>query len=104
MFAVAIAPLFVGLFVIFYSVFTEYECGVWGVLTMRDHLWLDFGTGLFLALSPWLFGFASEMWIPHVAFGAFAMLTAIVTSAVPQHPVAPLEWFPRPQDYPLASQ
>jgi hypothetical protein len=103
MFAVAIAPLFVGLFVIFYSVFTEYEYGFWGVLTMRDHLWLDFGTGLFLALSPWIFGFAGEMWIPHVAFGAFAMLAAIVTSTVPQRPVAPLEWFPRPQDYPLAS-
>lgn len=103
MFAVAMAPLFVGLFVIFYSVFTQYEMGVWGVLTMRDHLRLDVGVGLFLMASPWLFGFAREVWIPHVAFGAFAVIAGLLTSAVPSRAVAPPEWFPQPQDYPLAT-
>jgi hypothetical protein len=104
MFAVAMAPVFAGLFVIFYSVFTQYEYGVWGVFTMRNHLWMDFGVGLFLALSPWLFGFAREVWIPHVAFGCFAMIAALVTSTVPRWTVAPVEWFPEPRDYPLASR
>jgi hypothetical protein len=104
MFAVAIAPLFAGMFVIFYSVFTQYEYGVWGVFTMRNHLWMDFAVGLFLALSPLLFGFAREVWIPHVVLGAVAMIAALVTSTAPRWSVAPVEWFPEPRDYPLASR
>ncbi len=103
MFAVAIAPALVGLFVIFYSLFTQYEYGVWGVFTMRNHLWMDFGAGLFLALSPWIFGFAQTVWIPHVAFGAFAIVGAIFTSTAPRWSVATAEWFPEPRDYPLMS-
>jgi hypothetical protein len=104
MFAVAIAPLFAGLFVIFYSVFTQYEGGVWGVFTMRSHLWMDVAVGIFLMASPWLFGFAREAWIPHVAFGAFAVIAGLVTSRVPKWTAASPEWFPRPEDYPFATR
>ena len=45
-------PMFLGLFVICYSLVTSYEWGLTGILTMRNNLWLDFGGGLFLALSP----------------------------------------------------
>jgi hypothetical protein len=90
----AMVPVGVGLFVMFYSFFTAYEWGMFGVLTMRAHLWTDLGTGLFLAASPWLFGFARVVWVPHVLFGLFAVVAALVTRTVPRSAAAPPEPFP----------
>jgi hypothetical protein len=90
----AMVPVGAGAFVIFYSAFTAYEGGLWGVLTMRGHLWVDVGTGLFLAVSPWLFGFARTVWVPHVAFGAFAVAAGLLTRTVPRSAARPPEPFP----------
>ena len=68
-----------------YSVFTDYELGLVKALQTPLHLWLDAFGGAFLAISPWLFGFDQQLWIPHLAAGVFQMLAALVTNTVPSY-------------------
>src|SRR5688572_26003589 len=47
-------PVILGIGVILYSLFTKYELGVLRTIPMAVHLWLDFGGGVVLAVSPWI--------------------------------------------------
>lgn len=65
-----------------YSVLTNYELGIVKVIPMPAHLALDAASGVLVASSPWLFGFAREgsrYWLPHVLVGAFEVLAATTT-------------------------
>ena len=73
----------VGVGALVYSAFTDYEFGVVRALQMPVHLWLDALGGVFLAASPWLFGFDQRVWIPHVAAGLFEVVAASVTDTIP---------------------
>lgn len=64
---------------ILYSLLTDYELGVARVVSMRGHLLLDLLGGAFLTASPWLFGFADRVWLPHVAFGLFSVAASLMT-------------------------
>ena len=66
-----------------YSAFTDYELGVVRRLPMPVHLWLDGLGGVLLAASPWLFGFDTEVWVPHVVLGAFEIAAAVMTDTIP---------------------
>jgi hypothetical protein len=74
-----------GAAVLVYSFFTDYELGVVKRLQMPYHLWLDGLSGVLLAVSPWLFGFDTDVWIPHVALGVFEMAAALVTDTIPAY-------------------
>ncbi|MBK1623963.1 hypothetical protein [Afifella marina] len=39
--------------------------------------------GALLASSPFLFGFASEVWVPLIAVGLFEIVAALVTKTTP---------------------
>jgi hypothetical protein len=74
---------------IVYSLVTDYELGVARVISMRGHLLLDFLGGLLLAASPWLFGFADRVWLPHAAFGLFSVAASLMTrTRVERHALA----------------
>lgn len=77
-------PIILGASVIVYSLITAYERGVASIITMQTHLWLDGLSGLFLALSPWIFGFADVVYLPHLIFGIAEILAALMTERVPQ--------------------
>ena len=62
-----------------YSVVTRYESGVIRVLPFRGHLVLDFVSGVILASSPWVFGFADRVWMPHVLLGLLEMVVPLCT-------------------------
>jgi hypothetical protein len=68
---------------IVYSIFTDYELGVVKRLQMPVHLWLDGVGGVLLAISPWVLGFDSQVWIPHVALGLFEVAAAVLTDTIP---------------------
>jgi hypothetical protein len=72
-------PVLLGGGLILISLFTEYELGVVPILSMPAHLILDAMAGLLLAASPWIFGFAWEVWSPHVVFGLAEVGAAIFT-------------------------
>ena len=76
-------PVALGAGSLVYSLITDYELGIAHLLPMRGHLLVDFLAGLFLAASPWLFGFADKVWLPHVVVGLFMLASSLTTSHVP---------------------
>jgi hypothetical protein len=69
------------------SAMTDYEGGVLGHrVAMRTHLLADAALGVFLAVSPWLFGFADEganAWLPFLAIGLGEIAAAMTTDPTP---------------------
>src|SRR6478735_6014290 len=71
-----------GIGLIAYSLFTNYELGVWKVAPMAVHNLIDIAAGTVLALSPWIFGFADEsanVWAPHLIVGLAAIFLGLTT-------------------------
>ncbi|MGN6421650.1 MAG: SPW repeat domain-containing protein [Pseudobacter sp.] len=76
-------PVILGTGTILYSLLTDYELGITRVFTMRMHLFLDVVAGLLLAASPWLFGFADYIRLPHLVVGIMEILIALLTRTAP---------------------
>lgn len=82
-------PVLLGGGVIVYSLLTDYELGAVELIGMPAHLILDAIGGLLLAASPWLFGFAWEIWVPHVVLGLAEMAAATFTQTRPAYRTQP---------------
>lgn len=78
-------PVILGAGVILYSILTNYEMGVVKKLSMPAHLGMDLIGGIFLAISPWLFGFADYVYLPHLIFGILEIGASLMTVKVPSH-------------------
>ncbi len=78
-------PVILGAGVVAYSLLTDYELGVVRKINMRTHLMLDTLGGALLAVSPWLFGFAAFVWVPHLVLGLIEIGTALMTERVPRY-------------------
>lgn len=78
-------PVVLGAGVIVYSLLTNYELGVVKAIPMPVHLGLDIAGGAILAASPWLFGFANEVWVPHVVLGLLEIGVALFTQTAPEY-------------------
>ena len=76
-------PVLIGAGTIVYSMFTDYEMGVSPQISMNMHLTIDMVAGIFLAISPWLFGFAPLIWIPHLLVGLVIFASSLMTERVP---------------------
>lgn len=72
-------PIILGAGLIAYSLLTAYEWGVVPAIPMPIHLWLDIASGVVLAISPWLFGFSEDVWIPHLIIGLLEIGAGIFT-------------------------
>lgn len=71
-----------GVGLIVYSLFTDYELGLWRRFPMAVHNLFDIGAGALLAVSPWLFGFADDgtnVWAPFVVVGIAAIGLGLTT-------------------------
>lgn len=80
--AATVVPIVLGIGLIAYSLVTDYELGVWKVAPMAVHNLIDVVAGAFLALSPFLFGFADDsanVWLPHVVVGLAAIFLGLTT-------------------------
>jgi hypothetical protein len=80
--AARVIPIVLGIGLIAYSLFTNYELGVWKVAPMAVHNVIDVIAGAFLAASPWIFGFADEgtnVWAPFVVVGIAAIGLGLTT-------------------------
>jgi uncharacterized membrane protein HdeD (DUF308 family) len=80
--AATVIPVVLGIGLIAYSLFTDYELGVWRIFPMGVHNLYDVGAGAFLAASPWIFGFADEtanVWVPHLVVGIAAVFLGLTT-------------------------
>lgn len=68
-----------GSVLIVYSALTQYELGLLNLLPVGLHLVLDVITGLVLMASPWVFGFADQVFIPHLVLGFMLIVLAFFT-------------------------
>jgi hypothetical protein len=76
--------MYMGIGLITYSLLTNYELGLTGIISMPAHLTLDFLGGLFLAASPWIFNFHDVVYLPHLILGALEVGAAALTD---RHPI-----------------
>ena len=80
--AAVMIPRVIGAIVLLQSICTRYEVGLIKILPMRVHLMNDYIASLFLAASPWLFGFndgPSNQWMPHVIVGIAVFVLSLMT-------------------------
>jgi hypothetical protein len=78
-------PVILGAGALLYSLLTNYELGAVKVLPFRVHLIFDVLSGAFLAASPWLFGFADHVYLPHVVVGVFEIMAGLMTRDAADH-------------------
>ena len=77
-------PTVVGVAILGASMLTRYELGVYGLIPMPMHLMLDAGAAILLIASPWLFGFSSIVYLPHVIVGLIILASGAMTKTQPQ--------------------
>jgi hypothetical protein len=81
-------PVILGAGALVYSFLTNYELGLLRIIPFRTHLILDVLSGALLALSPWLFGFADRVYLPHLIVGLFEIAAGLMTRNAPDYRVA----------------
>jgi hypothetical protein len=77
-------PMVLGAATIGMSLLTRYELGVVRIIPLRVHLAVDVMAGLVLAVSPWVFGFASLVWVPHLVVGIMEIVVPLLTRRDPE--------------------
>lgn len=74
-----------GLAVLGLSAFTDYEAGLMKKVPMKTHLTIDTLTGVLVAASPWLLGFAKRIAWPHLTFGILELGAGLLTHPKPAY-------------------
>ena len=72
-------PMLLGLAMLGMSLLTRYEWGALRVIPMPVHLAIDGLSGALLSISPWLFGFAGVVFLPHLILGLIELGTSLMT-------------------------
>ncbi|MFN3403992.1 MAG: SPW repeat protein [Cytophagaceae bacterium] len=78
-------PVAIGVMVLVMTMFTDHEVSVSRQLSMTAHLSIDVISGIFLALSPWIFGFNNLVYLPHLLVGIFMVGSGFFTYLVPEN-------------------
>lgn len=78
-----LVPMAIGIVALILTFFTDHELGVVRRIPMPMHLATDVAAGALLAVSPWLFGFADRVTIPHLVLGIGALIAGLTTRTVP---------------------
>jgi hypothetical protein len=76
-------PVALGVSALIYSLLTNYEMGAVRTISMSTHLTLDLMSGILLAASPWIFGFADTVYLPHLILGLAEIGAALMTQKTP---------------------
>ncbi|WP_052739046.1 SPW repeat domain-containing protein [Pontibacter korlensis] len=64
------AAVVAGAVVLMQAVVTDFEADIIKKMPVGTHLLMDLVLGIALAVSPWLFGFAGEAYLPHLILAA----------------------------------
>lgn len=78
-------PVILGVGVILYSLITDYELSISKTISMKTHLTLDVLSGIFLAASPWIFGFNDYVYLPHLILGIAEIGAGLMTETTSRH-------------------
>ena len=78
-----VSAVVVGVVVLLSELITTSPYSLVKLVSMKTHVILDVGVGLFLALSPWLLGFMNNdkpnQWVPHLLVGLAIIGYALCT-------------------------
>jgi hypothetical protein len=77
--------LVAGILVIGLALVTDYEGGLFKEVLMALHLGFDRLIGSFLCASPWLWGFADQVYLPHLSLGLLLLLMGLITERKPAY-------------------
>lgn len=86
-------PRILGVAILGMAVLTNYRVGLIRLIPMSVHLMIDYVAGIFLAASPFLFGFSDEpanAWLPHVVVGLMIFVITLLTQTHSDTETAPL--------------
>ena len=72
-------PVVLGIAMLLVSLITDYRYSLMKVISMQNHLIIDLISGLFLAASPWIFGFSAYIFLPHLIFGLLEIMASLTT-------------------------
>lgn len=72
-------PIVLGAMTILYSLCTDYELGIFKLLSVRTHLMMDVVSAFILGVSPWLFDFDEVVYLPHVAVAAMEFVVVLLS-------------------------
>lgn len=81
-------PIVIGALMLVQSLITDWELSIARIVPLPVHLSVDVVLGIFLAASPFVFGFSDEgtnAWLPHVLFGVALIGAGLLTRTVPSH-------------------
>lgn len=78
-------PVINGIAAFIYSLLTDYEMGIARAISMRTHLTIDLLSGIVLAASPWIFGFANDVFVAHLVMGIFEIGASLMTKTKPRY-------------------
>ncbi len=76
-------PVILGIAMLVMSVLTDYEFGAIRKISMRVHLTVDLISGILLAASPWILGFADRVYLPHLILGIAEIGASLMTDRTP---------------------
>ena len=77
--AETLAPMVIGMLIVCYSFFTDYEGGMYRRMPYAAHLTFDLILGVALATSPWVFNFDEKVYRPHLVMGIIMVGVAILS-------------------------
>jgi hypothetical protein len=85
----SMVAIWVGIFILLNELITTSPFSPLKLIPMKAHIVVDVLTGLFLALSPWLFNFADmnepSQWVPHLVVGILTAGYALMTTTADAH-------------------
>jgi hypothetical protein len=81
-------PIILGVVMLASAIMTKYELGLMPMIPMPLHLTMDLISGILLLVSPWLFGFADTVYLPHVILGILEIGASLTTEKQPRNAVA----------------
>jgi hypothetical protein len=90
-------PQVIGIVLILYSLITKYEWSIVKLIPMPYHLTIDMLASIFLALSPFLFGFNNQsgnVWLPHVIVGIVVIIVVLLSQTKPGNMSKPMNAAP----------
>ena len=76
-------PIYLGWLYLIMAIFSANKVGFIPVFPIQMHLVINVMVGPFLLASPWLYGFASRVFLPHLILGLLLFLLGIFTKRSP---------------------
>jgi hypothetical protein len=76
-------PLLFGWFHLIMAIFSNTKAGMVGVFPIQMHCVLNVLSGFILLVSPWLYAFSPNVFLPHLILGGLIFLSGILVKNSP---------------------